>query len=79
LEAFGLRNSLPHGLIWIGGGEPRKEIQHPMAVVIPGGIITSTFLNMIVIPALFLKYGREKKSPSTHTEEEFSMAVYETF
>jgi len=29
-----------------------------MAVVILGGIVTSTFLNMIVIPALFLNYGR---------------------
>jgi CzcA family heavy metal efflux pump len=44
----------------LGGGEPGKEIQQPMAVVILGGIVTSTFLNMIVIPALFLKYGAEK-------------------
>jgi CzcA family heavy metal efflux pump len=42
----------------LGVGEPGKEIQQPMAVVILGGIVTSTFLNMIVIPALFLKYGR---------------------
>jgi len=42
----------------IGVGEPGKEIQQPMAVVILGGIVTSTFLNMIVIPALYLKYGR---------------------
>jgi CzcA family heavy metal efflux pump len=42
-----------------GAGEPGKEIQHPMAVVILGGIVTSTFLNMIVIPALYLKYGLE--------------------
>jgi CzcA family heavy metal efflux pump len=42
----------------LGASEPGKEIQHPMAVVILGGIVTSTFLNMIVIPALFLKYGR---------------------
>jgi CzcA family heavy metal efflux pump len=42
----------------LGVGEPGKEIQQPMAVVILGGIVTSTFLNMIVIPALYLKYGR---------------------
>jgi Cu/Ag efflux pump CusA len=42
----------------LGAGEPGKEIQHPMAVVILGGIVTSTFLNMIVIPALYLKYGQ---------------------
>jgi CzcA family heavy metal efflux pump len=42
----------------LGGGEPGKEIQQPMAVVILGGIVSSTFLNMIVMPALYLKYGR---------------------
>ena len=42
----------------MGVGEPGKEIQQPMAIVILGGIVTSTFLNMIVIPALYLKYGR---------------------
>jgi transposase-like protein len=42
----------------LGVGEPGREIQQPMAVVSLGGIFTSTFLNMIVIPALYLKYGR---------------------
>ena len=42
----------------LGVGDPGKEIQQPMAVVILGGIFTSTFLNMIVIPALYLKYGQ---------------------
>jgi CzcA family heavy metal efflux pump len=46
----------------IGVGEPGKEIQQPMAVVILGGISTSTFLNMIVIPALYLKYGGAEAS-----------------
>jgi Cu/Ag efflux pump CusA len=41
----------------LGAGEPGREIQQPMAVVILGGIVTSTFLNMIVIPALYLKFG----------------------
>ena len=44
----------------LGVGEPGKEIQQPMAVVILGGIFTSTFLNMIVIPALFSKFGENK-------------------
>ena len=49
----------------LGVGDPGKEIQQPMAVVILGGIFTSTFLNMIVIPALYLKYGRaEAPSPA---------------
>jgi CzcA family heavy metal efflux pump len=42
----------------LGKGEPGKEIQQPMAIVILGGIVTSTFLNMIVIPALYLRYGQ---------------------
>ncbi len=45
-----------------GAGDPGKEIQQPMAVVILGGIVTSTFLNMIVIPALYLKYGLPTKA-----------------
>lgn len=45
----------------LGAGEPGKEIQQPMAVVILGGIATSTFLNMIVIPALYLKFGFSDK------------------
>lgn len=38
-------------------GEPGNEIQAPMAVVILGGLLSSTFLNMVVIPALYLKFG----------------------
>jgi Cu/Ag efflux pump CusA len=48
----------------LGKGEPGKEIQQPMAVVILGGIVTSTFLNMVVIPALFLKFGGVTSAPS---------------
>lgn len=41
----------------LGAGTPGKEIQQPMAAVILGGMLTSTFLNMLVIPPLYLKYG----------------------
>ncbi len=44
----------------LGVGQPGKEIQQPMAVVILGGIVTSTILNMVVIPALYWKFGQEK-------------------
>jgi Cu/Ag efflux pump CusA len=42
----------------LGAGEPGKEIQQPMAVVILGGMVTSTFLNMIVVPVLYFKTKR---------------------
>ena len=41
----------------LGGGEPGKEIQAPMAIVVLGGLLTSTALNMVVVPVLFLRYG----------------------
>jgi Cu/Ag efflux pump CusA len=40
-----------------GIDEPGKEIEAPMAIVILGGLLTSTALNMIVIPALYFRYG----------------------
>ncbi|HAH50478.1 MAG TPA: CusA/CzcA family heavy metal efflux RND transporter, partial [Balneola sp.] len=43
----------------IAVGEPGNEIQSPMAQVILGGLISSTLLNMIVIPALFAQFSSE--------------------
>ncbi len=43
----------------LGGGAPGKEIQTPMAIVILGGLLSSTALNMIVMPGLFYKFGKE--------------------
>jgi CzcA family heavy metal efflux pump len=40
------------------GPIPGHEIEHPMAVVIMGGLITSTALNLLVMPALYLRFGR---------------------
>jgi CzcA family heavy metal efflux pump len=42
----------------IGGGKAGSEIQTPMAIVILCGLVTSTFLNMVVVPTLYLRYGR---------------------
>lgn len=39
-------------------GDPGSEILTPMAIVILCGLITSTALNLIVVPALYLKFGR---------------------
>jgi Cu/Ag efflux pump CusA len=41
----------------LSAGEPGSEIQAPMAVVILCGLVTSTALNMFVVPALYRKFG----------------------
>jgi Cu/Ag efflux pump CusA len=38
-------------------GQPGSEIQAPMAIVILCGLLSSTALNMIVVPALYLRFG----------------------
>ena len=42
----------------LGGEQPGREILTPMAIVIVGGLLSSTFLNMVVVPALFVRFGR---------------------
>jgi len=42
----------------IGSGAPGREIEGPMALVILGGLVTSTALNLLVLPTLALRYGR---------------------
>ena len=42
----------------VRGDVPGQEIEHPMAVVILGGLVTSTLLNLFVLPALYLRFGR---------------------
>jgi len=50
--------------IVLGGTPPGHEIEHPMAVVILGGLITSTVLNLLLLPGLYLKYGKGPRGPS---------------
>jgi len=40
------------------GSAAGHEIEHPMAVVILGGLATSTLLNLLLLPALYAQYGR---------------------
>jgi Cu/Ag efflux pump CusA len=42
----------------IGSGDPGREIEGPMAIVILGGLVTSTLLNLLVLPTLALHYGK---------------------
>ena len=41
----------------LGGDKPGNAIQTPMAIVILFGLLTSMLMNMIVVPALYLRYG----------------------
>ena len=40
------------------GNLPGHEIEHPMAVVIMGGLITATLMNLFVVPSLYLRFAR---------------------
>jgi Cu/Ag efflux pump CusA len=42
----------------VGGDKPGNEIETPMAIVILFGLLTSMALNMIITPALYLRFGR---------------------
>ena len=55
--------------IVLGGTRAGYEIEHPLAVVILGGLVTSTLLNLFVVPALYLWLGR----PATQTSEDAAM------
>jgi CzcA family heavy metal efflux pump len=46
-----------------GGSRSGQEVEHPMAVVIVGGLFTSTVLNLFLLPAIFLRYGRPSAPP----------------
>jgi CzcA family heavy metal efflux pump len=59
VTAFGL---LPMAL---GSGAPGREIEGPLAMVILGGLVTSTALNLLALPTLALRYGRFEQS-ATH-------------
>jgi Cu/Ag efflux pump CusA len=57
-----LMTSLAAGLalmpLVVAGDVPGHEIEHPMAIVILGGLLTSTLLNLFVTPTLYLHVAR---------------------
>jgi Cu/Ag efflux pump CusA len=60
-----LMTSLATGLALVplvaAGTIPGNEIEHPMAVVILGGLVTSTLLNLFVVPSLYLRFGGPRR------------------
>lgn len=42
--------------IALGGNKPGHQIEHPMAVIINGGLVTSTILNLVLMPVLYERF-----------------------
>ena len=49
----------------VRGDAPGHEIEHPMALVILGGLVSSTLLNLLLMPTLYARFGRETRGPVT--------------
>lgn len=52
----------------IAGNIPGHEIEHPMAIVILGGLITSTLVNLFIVPALYLVLGSRSNPESLSSQ-----------
>ncbi len=61
-----LMTSLATGLALVPlvvlGSRPGHEIEHPLAIVILGGLFTSTLLNLFVVPSLYLRFGHGRRN-----------------
>jgi Cu/Ag efflux pump CusA len=53
----------------VRGEIPGHEIEFPMAVVIVGGLVTSTLVNLFIVPALYLRFGGRRLRATTVPEE----------
>ena len=51
--------SLVYCALLVAADEPGKEILHPVAVTIFGGLVSATLLDALVTPVLFLMFGRK--------------------
>ncbi|MBC8874453.1 MAG: efflux RND transporter permease subunit, partial [Planctomycetes bacterium] len=47
----------------IAGNRPGHEIEYPMALVILGGLLSSTLMNLFLMPTLYRTFGRVRRSP----------------
>ena len=55
----------------IMGARPGHELVHPLAMVVLGGLVTSTLHSLFVLPALYLRFGPSAalEPEATHAEE----------
>jgi len=54
----------------VAGSIPGHEIEHPMAIVILGGLVTATLINLFVLPSLYLAFGKSKRERKAAESEE---------
>jgi CzcA family heavy metal efflux pump len=59
----------------ISGNIPGQEIASPMAIVILGGLVTSTLLNLFFVPSLYLRFGARSQ---VHTSTQIPQVQYES-
>ncbi len=66
-----LMTSLATGLalvpLVILGDRPGHEIEYPLAIVILGGLVSSTLLTLFVVPSLYLRFGKRPSRPAAST------------
>ena len=55
--------------IVIAGNIPGHEIEHPMTIVILGGLVTSTLVNLFIVPALYMVFGKGSVQPVVETSQ----------
>jgi Cu/Ag efflux pump CusA len=55
-------------LVW-PGSIPGHEIEHPMAVVILGGLVSSTLLTLFIVPYLYLRFAPRHTQTATAAQE----------
>jgi len=59
----------------IAGDLPGHEIEHPLAIVILGGLITSTLLNLFVTPSLYLRFGKGREGQPSPVGSPFASSA----
>jgi Cu/Ag efflux pump CusA len=53
----------------VAGNAPGHEIEHPMAIVILGGLVSSTVLNLFLMPTLYARFGERREPKPTPAQD----------
>src|SRR5918997_1799795 len=52
----------------VAGSIPGHEIEHPMAIVVIGGLFTATVVNLLVLPSMYLRFGKRRTETAAPVE-----------